>query len=149
MCARMRIRINIIILCVWLSSMICVWIESRIGLNKYYIKLASQCTAHCWGTNLISHLWNIFYQIWWHCNNILHQHDKVNILSGLALLCESIRVEHNSGLQSLPNIYNPYFNTPLPLLLSKSTLYLKRWFLVIRSARESFNLLDHSDTWTT
>ena len=134
-----------------LFPLLCGYISIHLitAQKEYYLELGSRRTAHRWGTNLISHLWNFVYQIWWHRNNILRQHDQISIVCGLSLLCDSIQAEHNNGLQYLPNVYRRYFNTALPILLSKSTLYLKRWFLMIRSARESFNPSNISDIWTT
>ena len=68
-----------------IDPLLCGYISTHLlaAQKHHYIELGSKRTAHRWGTNVISRLWNIIYQIWWHRNNILHQHDKLNILSGL------------------------------------------------------------------
>ena len=43
--------------------------------QAYYTELDSKRTSHRLGVNLMNHLWNIVYQIWWDRNKILHQHD--------------------------------------------------------------------------
>ena len=48
----------------------------------------------------------------------------------------SITYEYKYGLSNLPSIYSSYFSTPLPIILKQSSKFLKRWFLLIQSARE-------------
>ena len=80
-------------------------------------------------------------------NEALHDNSTVHILSGLAQLHTSISFEYSTGLQHLPSVYCRYFSTPLPIILKKSVSYKKRWFLVIRSARESSGLSTYNDIW--
>ena len=99
-----------------------------------------------WGKEFIIQCWNIPYQLWHHRNNILHQH-STDLLHGLPILKVAIESEYEKGTQDLPTTYNRYFCTPLPILLNKSTTYLKRWFLVIRSGRESIQPIPIRDIW--
>ena len=47
--------------------------------------------------------------------------------------------EYTLGYDQLPSVYSSYFHLPLQTVLSKTVLYLKRWFLIIRSAREAYD----------
>ena len=97
----------------------------------------SRKTGTRWGIQLISKLWNVIHQHWMHRNEVLHETEAIDQLSGIEILKEDITYEYNTGLDSLPYVYTPYFTEPLPVIMLKSTTYLKRWFLIIRSGREA------------
>ena len=104
--------------------------------QDYYSDMDSRKTGTRWGIQLISKLWNVIHQPWMHRNEVLHETEAIDQLSGIEILKEAITYEYNTGLDSLPYVYTPYFTEPLPVILLKSTTYLKRWFLIIRSGRE-------------
>jgi len=105
--------------------------------QSHYTAIESRKLGSRWASHLIKKLWNITHQLWLHRNKALHNTDKIHELSGLPQLKLSISSEYITGLQQLPSVYSSYFYTPLPALLQKSVIYLKRWFLIIRSAREA------------
>ena len=112
--------------------------ENIVSLQQsFYNDIDSKRSAQRWATNLIKQLWNIIHQLWLQRNEALHQEDSIYKLSRLQILMNSITNEYNYGLADLPSIYSSYFNTPLPIILKKSSKFLKRWFLLIRSAREA------------
>jgi len=117
--------------------------------QAYYSSLSSKKSGIRWGSNLIPRMWNIIYQHWCHRNDILHETEATNNLSGLDMLKLSIEREHREGASELPNVYLSYFTIPLPLLILKPTQYLKRWFLVIRSGREACNIPEIIDEFST
>ena len=82
-------------------------------------------------------LWNIIHQLWLQRNEYLHTSESLHHMTRLNLLKASITDEYNLGVHDLPLNYSTYFHLPLPTLLKKSPSYLKRWFLIIRSGRES------------
>ena len=130
-------------------AFLCGYISTSLtkAQDAFYLECGSQRSAHKWGSNLISQCWNIIYQLWMNRNHSLHKESQKQILHGLPLLKHAIELEYSTGIQSLPKVYRRYFCTPLPILLKKPSLYLKRWFLVIRSGRESLNPPYHNDIW--
>ena len=115
--------------------------------SVYYLECGSQRSAMKWGSNLISQCWNITYQLWMNRNNTLHTNNHLPSLHGLPLLKLAIETEYTSGIQDLPHIYRRYFCIPLTILLKKPPTYLRRWFLVIRSGRESLHPDHYNDIW--
>ena len=75
------------------------------------------------------------HQLWKHRNDALHISKPMRLLSGLDQLKTSITAEIEIGLATLPMVYSSYFKIPLAQLLRKSPVYLKIWFLMIRSDR--------------
>ena len=70
-------------------------------------------------------------------NEVLHKSEAIDKVSGVELLKEAIIYEHTTCLDTLPYVYTPYFSEPLSIILHRSTTYLRRWFLIIRSGREA------------
>ena len=90
-----------------------------------------------WASNLSIKLWNIVHQLWKHINDALHNSESMPLLSGLDQLKVSITTEIEVRLATLPTVCSLYFKISLARLLRKSPVYMKRWFLVIRSGRKS------------
>ena len=104
---------------------------------SYYLSIHSPKSATRWGSSLIKKLWNIIHQLWLQRNECLHTSESLHHMTRLTLLKASVTAEYNLGVHDLPLNYSTYFHLPLPTLLKKSPSYLKRWFLIIRSGRES------------
>ena len=104
-----------------------------------------------WGCQLSSKLWNLTRSIWIHRNSVLHDTSTIHELSGLATLRLSITAEYNCGCGDLPMPYSPFFYSTLPpSLLSKSVIYLRRWFMMtVRSGRECHQPMHIIDDFTT
>ena len=47
--------------------------------------------------------------MWVHRNNVLHETDAINLVSGKEHLIEAVFLEHLQGLDNLPHVYAPYF----------------------------------------
>ena len=47
-------------------------------------------------------------KIWIHRNNVLHDTEAINIVSGKEHLIEAAFLEHLQGLEHLPSVYAPY-----------------------------------------
>ena len=118
---------------------LCGMITEQIILlqQTFYQEISSKRSAHRWATDLIKQLWHIMHALWLQRNEAFHKEDSIYKLSRVTILKTSITTEYNYGLDSLPQIYSSYFHLPLSILLNKPSKYLKRWFLLIRSARES------------
>ena len=128
------------------TQMILGWESLLLGLivtpiivtqQKYYSDLGSRKLGTRWACNLIQKLWHIVHHIWIHRNSILHNTSSIDNLNGIHTLDSAISQEYSTGHNTLPPVYHPYFQIPCASILSKSVLYKKRWFLVIRTARES------------
>ena len=58
-------------------------------------------------------------------------------LSGVDGLKVGIIKECKKGIGELPSVKTSYFLPALAFILEKPTIYIRRWFLIIRSGRES------------
>ena len=117
--------------------------------QKHYTEHKSRKLGTKWGELLIIKLWQIIQQIWTHRNNMLHETEAINYVSGMEHLQEAIFLEHLQGLDNLPYVYASYFLISLPTLFKKKATHLKQWFLVIRSGRESCDPDSFSDIFAT
>ena len=115
----------------------------------HFIAIKSKKTGHTWGATLIKKLWNITHQLWIQRNDVLHNTDAIHALSGIIPLKATITLEHTLGPIHLPGVYSSYFHIPLTTLLQKSPSYLKKWFLIIRSAREASSIATTIDEFST
>ena len=123
---------------------------SIISLQQdYYTEISSQRSSLCWATNMTSKLWKVTYQIWCQRNDVLHSNNNIHLLSGLQELKAGINFEYHLNLESLHPVYSSYFHLPLKTLLTKSSTYLKNWFLIIRTARESYASIDYDDDFSS
>lgn len=116
--------------------------------SSYYLELGSRKSAARWGANLITQCWNILFHLWEDRNQAPHNTTQIHLLSGFSILKEAVHFEHSTGLSDLPSVYRRYFSIPLPILLTKSPAYLKRWFLVVRSGREALHPDIYQDIWS-
>ena len=101
------------------------------------------------GVQLISRLWTIIQSHWNHRNATLHETEALARLSGLEELKPAVCAECKWGLGDLPSVYTSYFLPPLAFILQKPTAYIKRWFLLIRSGRESCTIDFDIDIFST
>lgn len=115
----------------------------------HYADISSKKHGSSWGKQLTIKLWDLTFALWKHRNASLHDTDAIDHLSGLDALKDAISTEHSLGQADLPMPYSPFFYLPLPSLLRKSTSYLKRWFMTVRSGREHFQPLQTFDDFST
>jgi len=113
--------------------------------NTAYKSENSRKTGISWARKVTLKLWNIMYQIWIHCNYILHETEAIYQVSGLAKLQQAITTEYTRGPGHLHRVYNSYFSTPLQSLLTSTINNQKQWFHVIRIARESTDLFAYDE----
>ena len=93
-------------------------------------------------------MWDILHTLWTHRCDKLHANDEVERLSGLVPLKAAIATEYGLGLGDMPHVYSSFFHTPLHRLLKKSVSSLKRWFLIIRTAREANSMVRDLDDFS-
>ena len=134
----------------WYNTLCGFLSPSLISLQQdYYTEISSQRSSLRWATNMTSKLWQVTYQIWCQRNDVLHSNNNIHLLSGLKDLKEGITFEYHLNLESLHPVYSSYFHLPLTTLLTKSSTYLKNWFLIIRTARESYGAMDYDDDFSS
>ena len=101
-----------------------------------------------WATNLSKQMWDILHQIWKHRCDKLHAIEEIARMSGLVPLRISIAKEYGLGIGEIPQVYSSFFHTPLQKILKRGVEYLKRWFLIIRTAREANTLVRDIDDFS-
>ena len=79
---------------------------------------------------------------------ILHETEALSILSRVDNLKYGISREFEEGLGELPFVYTSDFISPFPFNLQNLTVYLKQWFLVVRSGKESCTIDDELDEFS-
>ena len=117
--------------------------------QKHYTDIGLRKTGKRWGVQLITHMWSIIQAHWIHRNHALHETEALARLSGVDDLILAVKKEYELGLGKLPSVYTSYFIPPLAFILDKPTAYIKRWFLVVRSGRESCTIDMNIDIFST
>ena len=128
----------------WMNSLSGFISEEIVTLQLHYKNISSRRSSSSWAKHLTLHLWQMLHKLWIHRNNILHQTQQFQVLSGLPILKTSMTREYNIGLSALPSLYSSYFHVPLSTILSRSPSHLIKWFLIIRSARESYQPVSYT-----
>jgi hypothetical protein len=89
--------------------------------DNHYKRLGLLRTGTGWASKLIQHLWNMIYHLWINRNEILHQKEVINSISGEALLDIEIEKEYDQGYQNLPAVVHKWFKLSKDQLLRQST----------------------------
>jgi hypothetical protein len=113
----------------------------------YYQQLGKRNSGRRWAIRLIGKLWQITHSMWCHRNEALHESPIINARHGLEQLYTAVRAELQHGQDRLATVFQGYFRDNAETLLAKPAHYIKRWFLVIRIAREANNT-DQQDALT-
>ena len=113
----------------------------------YYQQLGKRNSGRRWAIRLIGKLWQITHSMWCHRNEALHESPIINARHGLEQLHTAVRAELQQGLDQLAPVFQGYFRDNAETLLAKPAYFIKRWFLVIRIAREANNT-DQQDAFT-
>ena len=113
--------------------------------QHHYTTIHSQKLGSRWATNVSIKMWGILHCIWKHRCDKLHATDEIARLSGLAPLKTAIAKEYGLGLGEIPHLYSSFFHPPLHNILNRGVTYLKRWFRIIRTAREANTLIADVD----
>ena len=61
----------------------------------------------------------------------------------------AVSTEYALGLGEIPSVYTSCFLPRLAFILDKPTAYIRRWFLIVRSGRESFTIDNDIDIFST
>ena len=133
----------------WFGTISGMFHPSLLNLQQqYYNSQQLQRSGAAWGKKLTMYLWQQLHSLWTLRNHHLHNNPTQQV-NGEELLDFSIQVEYHTGPIGLPRLYQAYFLLPLDTLLQKSTSYKKKWFRLIRKAREIMNLPINQDAFTT
>ena len=103
--------------------------------QQQYSNKSRKPTGASWTSQFIQQSWQHLYKLWLAHNHALHQ-QAIDDNHGIDNLEYSITVEYHIGPIGLPSQFNGYFSTPLATLVVKGTTYKKKWFKLIRRARE-------------
>ena len=90
-----------------------------------------------WAIGLSTQLWIFVFSMWDHRNSILFQQGKVDELSGIQKVKKAIVKEKAFGLGVLDSSFGPYLNIPQSAFSQMKSIDLRRWFALIRNAREA------------
>ena len=133
----------------WFHLLYGIISEKLVCMQQFqYTDVSSRKSSSRWATNVTRKLWNITYQLWLHHSDALHNTKAIHALSGLVPLKWSTTAEYVPGKDNLPSVYSFYFHMPLHNLLSKSAQYLKRLFLLVRSAIEACSITTRLDEFS-
>jgi hypothetical protein len=88
--------------------------------------------------------WQLLFQLWTGRNEVLHQKEIINSISGAALLDIEIEKLYDEGYTDLPQTAKKWFKLQKSELLEKSTEYKKGWVLIVRTIRESLHIAEYS-----
>ena len=116
--------------------------------QRHYTSIDSQKLGTRWAINFTQHLWQITHKLWKHRCNHLFTNDIVDELSGLSQLKTAITNEYRLGRGALPHVYSSFFHIPVDALLNKNVKHLKRWFLIVRGAREAHTMVRDLDNFS-
>ena len=133
----------------WYYFMCGLQTKEMVDLQQaYFTKMKSQKLGSRWAATVTKKMWKILLQLWQHRCAMLHNTNAVHQLSGLEQLNTAITAEYAIGKGDLPGPYSSFFHTPLPFLLKKDVNSLKRWFLIIRAAREANTMVGDLDDFS-
>ena len=133
----------------WYYFMCGLQTKEMVDLQQaYFTKMKSQKLGTRWAATVTKKMWKILLQLWQHRCAMLHNTNTVHQLSGLEQLNTAITAEYVIGKGDLPGPYSSFFHTPLPFLLKKDVNSLKRWFLIIRAAREANTMVGDLDDFS-
>ena len=87
----------------WLNFLSGFVPESLITAQQaYYVATGSRKSGHRWAGKLINQMWLTLHQLWVGRNDVLHQKDIINKLSGEMLLDIEVEKEFEQGCAALP-----------------------------------------------
>ena len=112
------------------------WVqEQQSSKQKSYTVLA----AKAWAKNLIKLNWDLLQEIWQERNEKLHETQTILDREGHKELMEAIKRERAIGLNRLPIREFAYlFQIKWDKLKTRTTGYLKAWFVKVRLGRELY-----------
>jgi hypothetical protein len=112
--------------------------------ETYYKAMGTRKTGHVWAGRMIYQFWILIHQMWLGRNNVLHQKNIINKMSGESLLDIEIEREYDQGCATLPVVAHKWFHQTKEELMNKSLDYKKGWLLIIRTIKETLEIAEYS-----
>jgi hypothetical protein len=112
--------------------------------HHYYRELGCRRTGRRWASSIITHNWTLVYKLWLERNEVLHQKDTINSISGALLLDIEVEREYDAGYHDLPQSIHKWFRMSKSHLMEQSVEYKKGWLLLVRTVRESLQIAEYS-----
>jgi hypothetical protein len=112
--------------------------------QRHFQNLGRRNKGKQWASKLVTHNWHMIYKQWLGRNEVLHQKEIINTLSGGALLDIEVEKVYDAGYEDLPPATHKWFRMTKHQLMEKSVEYKKGWLLIVRSIRESLNIAEYS-----
>jgi hypothetical protein len=107
------------------------WEEAQ---QSYYSLIRSHHTGRRWIISLIKKLWNVAWDLWEHCNGILHNKENITTTTELWLLHQRVQTQfHLLQHLPLPTVDRYLMSQPLEMLLKKDAPYLKTWLTQVEA----------------
>ena len=79
-----------------------------------------QKTGLKWASKIITQIWRLIYGKWLHHSKLKDEGEALDNHAKELILDSKITDEHEQGQDALPDLYNPYFGTPLSIIFDTS-----------------------------
>jgi hypothetical protein len=112
--------------------------------QTHYTRMGCRKSSKHWAATVIGHGWYTIYKLWLGRNEVLHEKNTINALSGEMLLDIEIEKEYSAGYNHLPTTVHKWFRPPLEHTLAQSVEYKKGWLLIVRTVKEALNIAEYS-----
>ena len=116
--------------------------------DDFYKSIGSRRSGQRWATDLSKQLWKMIFSMWDHRNAVLFESGKIDEMSGIQKVKRAIARERRIGLGNLDRGFIPYFQISTQTFQSMKPIGLRRWFSMIRQAREDRGYV-YSDEFVT
>ena len=119
------------------------FLEGLLSLNwavyqgTHFERISSRRSGQRWAVELSKKIWKLVFSMWDHRNNALFSEGTIDTMSGIDKVRAAIARERQIGLGNLDLSFAPYFTLPTSSFTKMKPINLRRWFSLIRKAREA------------
>ena len=103
--------------------------------DMYYKTKKRRNTGNRWAAKVSARIWSIKKEMWEHRNAVLYRSEGIT-KTGKEELYLACQQELEIGRQSLPEVFDIYFEYDIDSLKDEKLKNVKSWFSTIRRARE-------------
>ena len=82
--------------------------------------------------------------MWLNQNDMLHQKEIINSISGESLLDIEVEREYDTGCADLPVVVHKWFHQTREQLLAQSIEYKKEWLVIVKMVKETLQIVEYS-----
>jgi len=104
--------------------------------DAFYKSIGSRRSGRRWATDLSKQLWKMIFTMWDHRNAVLFESGKIEEMSGIEKVKRAVARERRIGIGNLDRGFIPYFQILTQSFQKMKSIGLRRWFSMIRQARE-------------